>query len=218
MAEIIQNEGGGHKGGKRRPKKHSTHIDMTPMVDLVCLLLTFFMLTTAFSKPKAMEIIMPDKDTKDDKTEAPKVDDSRVVNVILDENDKIYYYNGMAAPGKPLPELVETDYSKDGIRKVLLHRNKDLFQKLKDLDEELAKRKENTPKDTVARMIRDLKKKDNAEKKGPVVLIKATEKSKYKNMVDIMDEMAITNIVVYAMVDMSKEEQKMLDAKKGIKK
>jgi biopolymer transport protein ExbD len=213
MAEIIQNEGGGHKG-KRRPKKHSTHIDMTPMVDLACLLLTFFMLTTAFSKPKAMEIVLPDKDKKDDK-DAPKVQDERVLNIIMDENDKVYYYNGMADPKKPLPTLVESDYSKDGIRKVLLNRNKDLFVKLRDLDEEIAKSKKNIPRDTVNKMIRDLKRKDNDAKKGPVVLIKATDKSKYKNMVDIMDEMAITNIAVYAIVDMTKEEQKLLDAKKG---
>ncbi len=64
MAEIIANEGGGKKKGKRRAKHHSTHIDMTPMVDLACLLLTFFMLTTAFSKPKVMEIVLPDKDQR----------------------------------------------------------------------------------------------------------------------------------------------------------
>ena len=62
MAEIIANEGGhGKKKGKARAKKHGTHIDMTPMVDLACLLLTFFMLTTAFSKPKVMEIVLPEK-------------------------------------------------------------------------------------------------------------------------------------------------------------
>jgi biopolymer transport protein ExbD len=74
MAEIIQDEGGGKKKGKRRAKKHSTHIDMTPMVDLACLLLTFFMLTTAFSKPKAMEIVLPDKDQPKDQ---PK-DDAKI--------------------------------------------------------------------------------------------------------------------------------------------
>lgn len=60
MAEIIQEEKGA-KGAKKRAKKHSTHIDMTPMVDLMCLLITFFMLTTAFSKPKVMEIVLPEK-------------------------------------------------------------------------------------------------------------------------------------------------------------
>ena len=66
MAEIIANEGGGKKKGKKRAKKFSTAIDMTPMVDVMCLLLTFFMLTTAFSKPKIMEIGLPEKDQPDD--------------------------------------------------------------------------------------------------------------------------------------------------------
>jgi hypothetical protein len=57
MAEIIQEEKGKKKGGK----KHPPHIDMTPMVDLMCLLITFFMLTTAFSKAKVMEIVLPEK-------------------------------------------------------------------------------------------------------------------------------------------------------------
>ena len=73
MAEIIQEEKG-KKGGKRRPKKHGTRIDMTPMVDLMCLLITFFMLTTAFSKAKVMVITMPDKeDTKDKDKNTPQI-------------------------------------------------------------------------------------------------------------------------------------------------
>src|SRR5512137_782496 len=115
MAEVVQKEGGGKQKGKRRMKRHSTHIDMTPMVDLACLLLTFFMLTTAFSKPKVMEVVFPDKD---EKTAPPKVDDKRALNIILDEGDKIYWYNGLADPNKPLPVLNETNYSKDGIRKI----------------------------------------------------------------------------------------------------
>ena len=82
MAEIIQAEGGGHKKGKRRPKKHSTHIDMTPMVDLACLLLTFFMLTTAFNKPKAMEVGLPDKNIKDPNPE--RIPKWRTVSIIMD--------------------------------------------------------------------------------------------------------------------------------------
>ena len=62
MAEISQ--GSGKKDGKVRSKKTSTRIDMTPMVDLAFLLLTFFMLTTTFSKPKTMEINMPVKPDK----------------------------------------------------------------------------------------------------------------------------------------------------------
>ncbi len=206
MAEIIQNEGGGKKKGKRRAKKHSTHIDMTPMVDLACLLLTFFMLTTAFSKPKVMELVLPDKM---DKTDPPKVDDSRTVNILLDGDNKVYFYNGMAKPNE-LPELIETNFSKDGLRKMLLSRNKDLFSKIKQLNDDVVTGKIVLSRDSVEARIKRFKKED---KLGPVVLIKATDKVKYGNIVDVVDEMAIADINRYAIVDINPLEKKMLEAK-----
>jgi biopolymer transport protein ExbD len=204
MAEIIQNEGDGKKKGKKRAKKHSTHVDMTPMVDLACLLLTFFMLTTAFSKPKVMEIVMPDKKPGPE-TKIPKW---RVLNIILDENDKIYWYSGNANPLEPpLPEIQETDYSKDGIRKVLLHRNKDLFVKIEQFNQNVVKGKIVMPHDTATKRVKEFKKDDQ---KGPIVLIKATDKVKYGNVVNILDEMAITDVARYAIVDLNKIEKKML--------
>lgn len=208
MAEIIQDEGQGKKKGKKRAKRHSTHIDMTPMVDLACLLLTFFMLTTAFSKPKIMEIVMPEKKKKEDKTEQPKLDDSRALNVILIGNDKVLWYNGLANPAKPpLPKLTETDFSANGIREVLLHRNKNLFLKIDSLNNEVTEGKLDIPKDSVdkrrKRMMTD-------DVKGPFVLIKAGDDVKYRDIVDILDEMAITNIARYAIVDMNSVEKKMV--------
>src|SRR6185369_6827875 len=87
MAEIAEGGGGGHKGGKKRAKKSSTHIDMTPMVDLAFLLLTFFVLTSTFSKPSAMDLIMP----KNDKTIKP-VNVKNILTVVLDKSDTVYYY------------------------------------------------------------------------------------------------------------------------------
>ncbi len=213
MAEIIESGGGKKQGGKKRPKHHSTHVDMTPMVDLACLLLTFFMLTTAFSKPKVMEIVLPDK-IKDPTIKAPEVDKDKVVNIII-EDDKVFWYNGMAAPDnvtKQLPSLNVTDFSKDGIRKVLLSRNKDLFLKMDAFTQDVVKGKLKMPKDSIDKKLKQFKKED---KVGPIVLIKAGENVKYGNLVDIIDEMAICNIARYAIVDISPEEKTMLATAKA---
>jgi len=215
MAEIIESGGGKKQGGKKRPKKHSTHVDMTPMVDLFSLLLTFFMLTTAFSKPKVMEIVLPDKikDQKDIK--APEVDKDKVLNIII-EDDKAFWYNGMAAPDKEtkqLPKLTAANFSKDGIRKVLLLRNKNLFLKIDDFTQEVLKGKIKLPKDSVDKRLKQFKKED---KSGPIVLIKAGDNVKYGNLVDIIDEMAICNIARYAIVNISPEEKQMLATAKAL--
>jgi len=206
MAEIIQNDGGGKQKGKRRAKKHSTHIDMTPMVDLACLLLTFFILTTAFAKAKVMEIVLPEKAEKTEK--APEVDTARALNVILVGDDKVLWYNGLANPAKPpLPTLHETDFSDDGIRRVLLQRNKEVFTLIAQMNEDVVTGKIEMPRDSI-----DAKRKKflREDRKGPVVLIKAGENVKYKNVVDILDEMSITNIALYALVDINDVEKKMV--------
>src|SRR3954470_24301232 len=90
MSEVQSNDSGGGKGGKHnkvRAKKSSTHIDMTPMLDLAFLLLTFFMLTTTFSKPKTMELNMPDK-------EGEKKEVNNALTVLLTGDNKICYYPG----------------------------------------------------------------------------------------------------------------------------
>jgi biopolymer transport protein ExbD len=206
MGEIIQAEGP-EKGGKRRPKKHSTNIDMTPMVDLMCLLITFFMLTTAFAKPKAMEITMPEKTNEPSK--APAISDKRTVNILMTGDDQIYYYLGLADPTKPpLPQLVKSNYGPDGIRQYLLQRNKNTFRLITELRDKVLTGKLVMEDSTLARKIREIKK---ADFNSPIILIKADEKAKYRNLVDVIDEMAITNIAQYAVVDINSVEVKMLE-------
>jgi biopolymer transport protein ExbD len=209
MAEIIQNEGGKQKG-KRRAKRHSTHIDMTPMVDLFCLLLTFFMLTTSMNKAKVMEIVLPEKeDPTKPKEKPPEVDSARALNIILIGDDKVLWYNGLANPNKPpLPRMHETDFSDDGIRKVLLQRNKDLFTKIETMKQDVITGKVEMPRDSVDAQRRRFMRLDKA---GPVVLIKAHENVKYKNIVDILDEMAISNIALYALIDINDVEKLMVN-------
>lgn len=207
MAEIVQEEG--HKGkGKKKAKKHGTHIDMTPMVDLACLLLTFFMLTTAFNKPKVMEIILPEKPKENEKP--PELDKDRALNILLVENDKILWYVGLADPNKTLPTLAEADYSKDGIRKVLLQRNKELYTRVATMKKDVTEGKLKIPRDSVDARIKRFYKED---KNGPIVLIKAADGVKYRNIVDIIDEMAITNIARYTLVDINPVEKTMVQSR-----
>ena len=102
MAEISQ-DGGGKKGGKKRSKKASTKIDMTPMVDLGFLLITFFMLTTTLAKPVVMQLNMPDKTEKDEKSQVKM---SETLTVIPDST-KVYYYQGL--PTDATTQLLATD-------------------------------------------------------------------------------------------------------------
>jgi biopolymer transport protein ExbD len=208
MGEIIVEEKG-KKGGKRQAKKHSTRIDMTPMVDLMCLLITFFMLTTAFSKPKVMVITMPEKTDNPDDKNRPEIPKNRTLNILLTEGHKVYYYIGIADPKKPneVPQLVKTDFSKDGIRKFLLIKNKDLFTKIADYRDKRITGKMVVADTTADNAIKKMKKDDQ---KGPIILIKADDKAKYKDMVDIIDEMAICNIASYAVVDLTPFELEML--------
>jgi len=214
MGEIIENDSGAKKGGGRRtPKKHGTHIDMTPMVDLMCLLITFFMLTTAFSKPKVMEITMPEPPKEGD-PKPPAVDAKRTYSIILTENDRVYWFHHSDVPeGSPagtLPTVdkwYKTDFSKDGLRQVLLQKNKNVFTDIYNLKEKVKKGELVMSDDSLNAQIKRIKK---ADKKSPIILIKADKKTKYKDIVNVVDEMAISNIANYAIVDLSKEEEAIL--------
>jgi biopolymer transport protein ExbD len=210
MAEIIQEDK--HKGGKKKPKKHSTHIDMTPMVDLMCLLITFFMLTTAFSKPKVMEIVLPEKIKKDEKVEPPKIADSRTLNIILGPNDIVYWYPGKPDPAALVP-LQSTDFSATGIRQVLLDRNRALFKKIEQFQQDVITGKLRIKQDSLQSAIRQLKKDDDT---GPIVLIKFYKKAKYKNLVDIIDEMSIVGIARYIITDINWIEEGMVERALGV--
>lgn len=208
MAQIQTQDPGGKKGGKkRRAKKHPAEIDMTPMVDLMCLLITFFMLTTAFAKPKVMVITMPEKDQKEDIKDAPKISADRTLNILLSGNDDVFYYNGQAAPDKPMPQLIKSNFGKDGIRKMLLDRNRELFTKIYEYRDKRLTGEILVEDTTFENTIKQMKFDD---KKGPIVLIKADTAARYKDIVNIIDEMAICNIASYAIVDIGQVEEMMI--------
>jgi biopolymer transport protein ExbD len=205
MAEIIQEEKS--KGGKKRPKKGNPHMDMTPMVDLMCLLLTFFMLTTAFSKPKVMDIVLPEKIKKNEKVDPPKIADSRTLNIILGPDNRVFWYPGKADPNVPLQETSFSD--KDGIRNVLIDRNRALLKKIEQVKADVVSGKLNIKQDSLQNVIKKLKKDDDT---GPIVLIKFYKKAKYVNFVDIIDEMSIVGIARYILVDINWIEQGMVES------
>lgn len=213
MAEIIQEEKA--KGGKKRAKKHAPHIDMTPMVDLMCLLIVFFMLTTSFSKAKIMEINLPDKIKDPTKQEAPKISASRTMNIILGPDNKVYYYAGAVKPEdyNSLPPLTETDFSATGVRKLLLERNRSLFKKIDDFKKQVISGKLPISQDSLLSSISKLKTDDDT---GPIVLVKAYKKANYGNFVDILDEMNICGIARYTIVDIAWYEEKMVESAAGI--
>jgi len=211
MAEIIQEEKG---SGKKKAKKHPPHIDMTPMVDLMCLLIVFFMLTTAFNKAKIMEIVLPER-LKDPNATPPRISASRTLNILLGPDNKIYTYPGSVKPEdfNNLPPLKETNYSATGIRQILLERNRTLAKKIADFNDLVLTGKVVLSQDSVRESIAKLKKVDDT---GPIVLIKAYKSSNYGNIVDILDEMNICGIAIYMLVDITWYEEKMVETAAGI--
>jgi biopolymer transport protein ExbD len=119
MAEVQVKESGG-KGGKVRSAKKVGKPDMTPMVDLGFLLLTFFIYTTTFTKPNSMGFATPKQDDKPpEEQEVVDIKVSNTITIILGENDRVFWYQ---VPLKEVTaeDLNETDYSKDGIRAAIL--------------------------------------------------------------------------------------------------
>jgi biopolymer transport protein ExbD len=211
MAEIADSGGGGHaKGGKKRAKKSSTRVDMTPMVDLAFLLLTFFVLTSTFSKPKVMAMVYPAKPEPN----APKPPDNVVNNAItfLVTEDRLFYYEGEFYPagnakGKPATVLSETDFGPNGVRKLLADKNTFILKGLAKLDARLANRE--IQDSTYTRLSRELK----TDQKALKVLIKTDTEATCKNFIDLVDELRIANIGVIAPVDLTVSEEKLLKEK-----
>lgn len=190
MAEIAESGGGGHgKGGKKRAKKQSTRVDMTPMVDLAFLLLTFFVLTSTFSKPKSMELSLPAPPEKQE--DMPPVKNG--VTFLLTKDDRIFYYAGeFYLPGndkgKPATVLTETNFSSEGLHKLLMEQNKwanDEIDKLK------AQNKAKTLSDTAFKRMAVEK---TAAIEAITALIKTDDQATYKNAIDMLDELKICNV------------------------
>ncbi len=194
MASIEEGDGGSHKKGPgvKKAKKLSTRVDMTPMVDLGFLLITFFIFTTTMSSPTTMELFMPKDTDKDD--EQNKAKESGALTILLSKDNHIYYYEGQLK--EDASNFLSTNFG--GIRKVIIDKKKaviDAHQHDAGCEKIWAKNKGD---------------KKSCLDKDLVVVIKPDEESTYKNTVDMLDEMAISNIKRYAMVDLFDAEKELI--------
>ena len=192
MAEI--NTGGGEQK-KGKPKKMHLRVDFKPMVDMNMLLITFFMFCTTLSKPQMMDLVVPVKEKEKMNVEKPTVfDEEHTITLLLEENDVIYYYLGKANY-EDYTSLKKTDYSPDGLRALLVNHNGKAIEKMKELRE--LKRLKKINDDEFDKESEDIKKANDAL----LVVIKPKDGSTYKNFVDVLDEMQICSIKLYAIVD-----------------
>ena len=178
MAEMDTSSGGGHKKGPgvKKPKKLSTRVDLTPMVDLGFLLITFFVFTTTMSKPTAMNMNEPKDDNPENQM---KVKESAVLTILLGKDDQVYYYNGTLTADNASQIFKSTNF-KD-IRQIILDKRNAV--------------------------------PDGAKSKSDLMyIIKADKQSKFKNVIDILDEMQINAVPAghYAEVDINPVEEMLI--------
>lgn len=179
MASI--DTGGGDSGHKKGPgvkkaKKLSTRVDMTPMVDLGFLLITFFIFTTTMSTPKVMALNMPADTEKKEEMQTAK--QSGALTILLGKDNGVYYYEGMIEDATSASEKFKSSNfdPEKGIRSIIIDKKK------------------RTPEADF------------------VVIIKPNEEATYKNTVDILDEMTINGVKVFALVKISDTEKDLIKA------
>jgi biopolymer transport protein ExbD len=200
---MAQIEGGGDSGshkkgpGVKKAKKLSTRVDMTPMVDLGFLLITFFIFTTTMSSPKALNLNMP-KDTKNEE-ELNKAKESGALTIMLGKNNGVYYYEGQLAPDGS--NFKSANFAT--IRDEIINKKKEVI-KTHVHDSNCPKIWAENKGDKNSCLDRDF-----------VVVIKPDEDATYRNTVDMLDEMTINNVKRYAMIDITPQELEVVRATEG---
>ncbi|MBQ7441372.1 MAG: biopolymer transporter ExbD [Prevotella sp.] len=213
------------KKKQSRQKKMNTRVDFTPMVDMMMLLITFFMLCTSLAKPQTMNLTMPsnDKNISDQDRNAAKA--SQTITMFVCGNDKIYYVEGIPNYDDPTC-LKETTWGKNGIRDVLIkHVTEDGFTPVADimaakikLDQKKLENPLQYPDSIYDKELAKIKKGELETGKIPTmtIIIKCTDEASYKNMVDALDEMTICSIGTYVIDKINDDDLKLLE-KRGVK-
>ena len=212
------------KKKESKQTKMTVRVDFTPMVDMLMLLITFFMLCTSLSKPSTMELTMPSNDENQHEDQKNEAKASQTVTVYVCADDKIYYQeydnDGTAH------DLTETTWGNDGIRDVLRNHvigdgTRPVNQILLAVEQLKADRKNNPLQyndSTFQKELNKIKKGDTklGKIKTLTIVIKPTDNSSYKNMMDILDEMQILNIGTYVIDKINPDDTKLLE-EKGVK-
>ena len=207
-----------------------TRVNFTPMVDMMMLLITFFMLCTTLAKPQAMQLTMPSNDQQNlDEKDRQVTKASHTITLYLGADDKVWYIAGL--PNYDDPSCVkQTTYGKDGIEKVLVEHTTEEginpVAKIKLAKKELdAKKNEYNSKMTDEQYQEQLRKLKKGElptgEKVPTLtcIIRPLPTATYANMVAALDEMLISNIDKYVIDDIDKmsDDDKTLIEKAGVK-
>lgn len=205
MASIDSSgDDSSHKKGPgvKKAKKLSTRVDMTPMVDLGFLLITFFVFTATMSTPTTLDLNMP-KDVDDEKKKT-EVKQSGVLTIMLGKGNQVYYYEGQLEVGEGKNNFNQTTFKK--IRQVIIDKKAEVISRHVHNDQFCIPERESAKK----------KGKPNwetaCEDVDFVVIIKPNDESTYRNTVDMLDEMTINQVKRYAMVKVLKEEMELIKA------
>lgn len=207
------------KQGLSKQKKMDTRVDFTPMVDMMMLLITFFMLCTSLAKPQTMELSMPSNDKNIQDQDRTVTKESYTITIYVTADNQIYYVAGMIKPEDPSC-LKKTTWGAKGIREVLInHTTEDDTQPVKDvmkaklaLDKEKEDPNKKMPDSVYNRKLAELKAGILPDKKIETltVIIKATDNSSYKNLVDALDEMQICSIGKYVIDKINPNDEALL--------
>ena len=212
------------KKSTSKQKKANTRVDFTPMVDMMMLLITFFMLCTSLAKPQSMELSMPSNDKNLDKEDKTVTKESYTITIYVGADDKIYYIEGIPKYDDPSC-MKETTWGKNGIRKVLMtHVTEDNTQPVLQVMKAKRELDERKDKENMADSVysKELSKLKNGEMptgnkiQTMTIIIKATDNASYKNVVDALDEMQLCSIGKYVIDKISDQDMKLL-TEKGIK-
>lgn len=204
---MAQIDTGGDQGNSKQ-KKMNARVDFTPMVDMIMLLVTFFMLCTTLLKPQTMQITMPSDKENIKKENKSQVQTDEAITIIIGKDNKLYYFEGKPSEA----QLQETAYGKDGIRAVLLNKNKKAKEDVDKLKKEFAgKFTANAEKDKKykAEYKERLAKIKNADG-TPTAIIKPMDESTYKNLIDVLDEMQNCYIGKYVIDKVSDQDKAMV--------